>query len=111
MPAFPVTHLGRQTLIELPRRVSAANTRALMDAAQAELAAGRREIVLDLRKTDAIDSTALGAFVQLLRAAQAQTASLSLLGPNQGVRTVLAITRLDGVIPLAADLRVAGHAP
>jgi anti-anti-sigma factor len=104
MAPFSITHLGALSLIKLPARVSLAHAKSLLEAGSSELSAGRRQIVLDLRGTEALDSTVLGAVVQLHRQAAAKRATVTLLGPSEGVRRVLAITRLDGVLPIRASI-------
>ncbi len=100
MNGFSTTDIGSLTLVEAPLRVSVANARALITAVLEQLQGGKRNVALDLRKTETIDSTALGALVQLFRTARSKGAELSLLGPRDGVRRVLALTRLDAIIPV-----------
>ena len=108
---FPVSYVGADCSITLPNVVGIANVRELVKAVRNELTAGRRRIVLDLSQSDAIDSTALGALVQLFKAATAQTSELRLLAPRSGVRRVLAITRLDQVFSIDDDVSSAAIAP
>ncbi len=100
MNGFSATDIGSLTLVETPMRVSVSNARGLITAVLEQLQGGRRHVALDLRKTETIDSTALGALVQLFRSARSKGAELSLLGPTDSVRRVLALTRLDAVIPV-----------
>jgi anti-sigma B factor antagonist len=104
MTAFSITRVRQLSVVSLPARVSVTNTRELLDAGLGEVTAGQRSVVLDLRTTEVLDSTALGAIVQLYRTAQARGASIVLLAPSDGVRRVLSITRLDGVLPIHGSL-------
>jgi N-acetylglucosaminyldiphosphoundecaprenol N-acetyl-beta-D-mannosaminyltransferase len=106
MTGYEVTHIGDISVIALPARTSVGNAKQLLDAVQRELQTGRRRIFLDLRKTLTVDSTALGAIVQLARAAAGRGGELTLLGPNEGVRRVLAITRLDSILGIRASMPV-----
>ncbi|HEY2517445.1 MAG TPA: STAS domain-containing protein [Polyangiaceae bacterium] len=108
MSAFPVTRIQGASVLELPERVSVSNTRELLDAGLGALASGTGQVVLDLRGTQTIDSTALGAIVQLSRNATSKGRALVLLAPRDGVRRVLAITRLDQVLPIRSELGVPG---
>ena len=97
---FPVSYFGADCSVTLPNVVGIGNVRDLVKAVRQELASKRRRIILDLRHSDAIDSTALGALVQLFKAATAQGCELRLLAPRSGVRRVLAITRLDQIFSI-----------
>lgn len=94
MTEISAVSVGDAKVISLPRRVDFTNTQTLVDAVRAE-----RDpiIVLDLSKTEAIDSTALGAVVQMLKQLRSEQRELRLASPTDAVRRVLAITRLDRV--------------
>lgn len=85
------------SVVIMPRRVDVNNTRAFVDAVRREMAAGQCNVVLDLDSTETIDSTALGAIVQLFKSLRAADGSLRLARTSEGVRRVFAITRLDRV--------------
>ena len=68
-------------LLEAPAHLTVASVRGIIDAVSAELDAGKRRVVLDLRGTEAIDDVALSAIVQLYKEAAAPGAKLLLRGP------------------------------
>jgi anti-sigma B factor antagonist len=111
MAMFRVSHTSSECTIALPRIVGIANVRDLVQSVRRALADGSPRIVLDLMQTDAVDSTALGAMVQLFKAATAASSELRLRGPRDGVRRVLAITRLDHVLPIDAAVDTLQAAP
>ncbi len=107
MNRFAVEQLGNVTCIGLPARVDVTNAKAFVDVVRAEIDKDKRQIVLDLSHTEAIDSTALGAIVQIFKSLRARDGELSMAGVGDGVRRVLAITRIDRVFPLFATVEEA----
>ena len=65
---------------------------------------GQDEIVLDLRETTFMDSTALGVIIAALRALQERGGRLVLVNERRSIAKTLAITGLDRVLPVTADL-------
>ncbi len=104
MGDFHVDYQDGLVAVRLPSRVDVTNTRAFVDALQRELDADRIRIILDLEQTQAIDSTALGAIVQVFKTLKNRDGTLSLCNVGGGVRRVLAITRVDRVFPIYDDL-------
>ncbi len=89
----------------MPARVDISNARGFVDAVQNELDAERIKIVLNFEKTQAIDSTALGAIVQVLKTLRGREGgSLRLCAVGESVRRVFAITRVDRVFPIHETL-------
>ncbi len=69
--------------------------------------AGRDEIVLDLRETTFLDSTALGVIVAAVRALQERDGRLVIVNERRAIAKTLAITGLDRVLPVTGDLDAA----
>lgn len=90
-----------------PERVDAYNTRELVGPIREAIDAGVRCVVLDLSKTQSMDSTALGALVQLLKLLRAEGGELRLAGVGDAVSRVLSITRLDEVFAVYRTLDAA----
>src|SRR5215469_3644516 len=63
---------------------------------------GAREILLDLSQVTAIDAAGLGLLVFLHTRAAGRGCSLKLLAPSPQVRNVLALTRLDSILPVVS---------
>lgn len=91
----------------LPERVDAYNTRDLVGPIREAIDQGVRCIVLDLARTQSMDSTALGALVQMLKALRAEGGELRLAAVGDAVSRVLSITRLDQVFSIYRTLELA----
>lgn len=104
MSAFSVDYQDGIVAVHLPSRVDVSNTRDFVEAVQKELDDAHLRIVLDFKETQAIDSTALGAIVQVFKTLRSKEGSLRLCEVGSGVRRVLAITRVDRVFPIHATL-------
>ena len=110
MGEFHVDHQDGLVAVRLPHRVDVTNTRLFVEALQKELDADHLRIVLNLEATQAIDSTALGAIVQVFKTLKSRQGTLSLCNVGSGVRRVLAITRIDRVFPIYENLDAAMNA-
>lgn len=104
---FLVAYHDALTVVQLPNRVDVSNARSFVDVLQSELDSEHWELILDLAQTQAIDSTALGAMIQVFKTLKAQGGHLYLCNVGSGVRRVLAITRVDRVFPIYDDLPAA----
>jgi anti-anti-sigma factor len=91
-------------VVTLPTRVDASNTKALVEAVTGS---GSKQIILDLKGTEIVDSTALGAIVKVHTSMQTTGGKLVLAGVGDGIRRVLAMTRLDRVFTMVADVDAA----
>lgn len=94
-------------VFELPERVDAYNTRDLIGPIREAIERGNRCVVLDLSRTQSMDSTALGALVQMLKALRAEGGELRLAAVGDAVSRVLSITRLDQVFSIYRTLEAA----
>ncbi|MEN9578676.1 MAG: hypothetical protein RJA70_1685 [Pseudomonadota bacterium] len=90
-------------ILVVPIRVDLSNVRELTSPIAEALGAGAIHVVLDFSVTEAVDSTALGALVQIHKKVQAAQGQLVLFGVGDSVRRVLALTRLDSVFKLASN--------
>jgi len=104
MSAFSVDFQDGIVAVHLPGRVDVSNTRDFVNAVQKELDEAHLKIILDFSATQAIDSTALGAIVQVFKTLRSKDGSLRLCEVGTGVRRVLAITRVDRVFPIHETL-------
>jgi anti-sigma B factor antagonist len=91
----------------VPERVDAYNTRDLVGPVKEAIDAGGRCIVLDFSRTQSMDSTALGALVQMLKTLRSNGGELRLASVGDAVSRVLSITRLDQVFSIYATLDAA----
>ena len=60
-------------------------------------------LILDLTNVPLLDSSALGAIISGLQALKKSDRRLALLNPQQAVKNVLAVTRLDSVLEIYRD--------
>lgn len=95
--------------MSLPARVDVSVAREMLEVLEDAVSNADHNLVLDFSKTQAIDSTALGAIVHALKKCRSEAGDLVLSGVGDGVRRVLAITRLDRVMALydSSDLAAA----
>lgn len=110
MGEFSVDFQDGVVAVHLPARVDVSNTRGFVDAVQQELDAEHLKIVLDFEQTQAIDSTALGAIVQVFKTLRGRDGCLHLCAVGSGVRRVFAITRVDRVFAIFDTLDEAREA-
>lgn len=110
MEEISVDRIGEISAVRMPRRVDVTNTQAFVEAVRGQMADNRRTIVLDFSSTESIDSTALGATVQLFKSLRGQHGDLRLASVSDGVRRVFAITRLDRVFDIFETLDEAVNA-
>lgn len=107
MTTFSVEQKGAVTCVGLPSRVDVTNAKHLVDLVRAEMAEGHVQLILDLSQTVTIDSTALGAIVQVFKKIREADGTLCMAAVGEGVRRVLAITRVDRIFPLFASVEEA----
>ncbi len=91
---------GGVVVVSVPARVDVSNTRALVDVVVARVDAGLDRVVLDFEHTQMIDSTALGALVQILKSLGPRGGSLALAHVGESIHRLFSLTRLDGVFTL-----------
>lgn len=92
------------SIVRLPERLDVSNAAEMVAVVQQAEASGANLIVLDFTDTLTIDSTALGAIVQIYKRLSGASRRLVLAAPGDGIRRVLAITRLDRVLPMAESV-------
>ena len=74
------------------------------------LGEGYRNLIVNLRKTDYIDSTGLGMLIGILRRAREHGGAIRLVAPPNHVRRLFEITRLTYSLPIdASEEDAAGH--
>ncbi len=104
MSDFSTAQRDSFSVVTLPARVDASNTKSLVEAVTG---AGSKKVVLDLKGTEIVDSTALGAIVKVHTSLQTAGGSLVLAGVGDGIRRVLSMTRLDRVFTIVASVDAA----
>lgn len=104
MSDFSTAQRDSFTVVTLPARVDASNTKSLVEAVTGS---GSKKLVLDLARTEVVDSTALGAIVKVHTSLQTSGGTLVLAGVGDGIRRVLSMTRLDRVFTIVASVDAA----
>jgi anti-sigma B factor antagonist len=108
-----VTTSAGFTMVEVCGEIDVASAPELRDCLHQTIDAGSRELVVDLRQVDFMDSEGLGVLVGAKRRlrGQDQDGSLQLVCAEGLVLWVLRITGLDRVFPVHATLADAlgGH--
>jgi anti-sigma B factor antagonist len=84
--------------------------RASLERAVAAASPDRPDVVVDLTGVSFLDSTGLGEIVGAHKALQAAQGRLHLVAGNDRVRRLVAITGLDGVLPVHPDRATAWSA-
>ena len=91
------------TILSLKGRITAGETTAIREKVDQEVAAGRRNIILDLSHVDYVDSTGLGGMVICYTTLKKQGGALKLVNPNKRNIELLALTKLYTVFEVFED--------
>jgi anti-anti-sigma factor len=95
---------GATCVIKSPKRVDVSNASILLETIKGQVESGCRQVIIDLNDTEAVDSTALGALVQVYKWLHLADGSLCLARVSEPVRRVLTLTRLDDIFPMYPDV-------
>jgi anti-anti-sigma factor len=85
----------------MPERLDVTNAQRLLETVRPLLRDGHGPVALDFARTEAIDSTALGAIVHLRKGHEAR---IVLVHVGEPVLRVLVITCLDSLLPRYATV-------
>jgi anti-sigma B factor antagonist len=88
------------TRIALPRQLVVGNREALKERVLAAIDAGQRHFILDLTDCGYMDSAGLGTLLVLRKRIRALAGSLTLENPNDDLRQLFEMTRLDTVFTI-----------
>ncbi len=99
----PKNHDSSVTVLALAGRVDAHTVPQLQNRIQTVSTASSSNLVVDLSAVDFMDSSGLAALVQGMRRCHATGGRFCLSNPQQPVRMVLELTRLDQAIDIFAD--------
>ena len=104
MSDFSTTFVEGAAVVRFPRRVDVTNTRNFVEVARGLIAEDHRAIILDLEGTEAIDSTGLGAMVQIFKSVHVGEGTLLLANVPPSIEQLLAMTRLNRVFTRYASI-------
>ncbi len=76
------------------KELGAENCQAFRDQIHSALLPGCRNIIVDLSKTDYLDSCGLGALISLRKATSSRQGTMRLLNPTPRVQMLFDITRM-----------------
>ena len=96
-------------VVEGPTEFIITNRSDLRQRVRAQLEQGRSTVVVDLSRTEYVDSAGLGTLVLLNKEARAVGGCLVLAGLSDHVRDLLRLVRLDEVFTIAATLEEAAR--
>lgn len=99
--SFDVVRVEQVTVVAIPRELELGNRDGLKRVVGARLEAGDRKFVLDFERTRFLDSSGLGTLVTLAGEIREAGGELRLAGLSEPIRTLFALTRLDGLFRLS----------
>ena len=94
-------------VVEGPTQFIVENRAEVRQRVRAQLEQGRPTVVVDLSRTEYVDSAGLGTLVLLNKEARAIGSCLVLAGLTDHVRDLLRLVRLDEVFTIAATVEEA----
>lgn len=99
-----VREAGRFTIVEVGGEVDVYTSPRLRERAVEAVDAGARDLVVDLRKVEFLDSTGLGALVAVLKRVRGREGTLRLVCSRDDILKIFRITGLDKVLPIHDSL-------
>jgi anti-sigma B factor antagonist len=104
-----MTDAAAMAVVEGPTQFIIDNRAELRQRVRAQLEQGRGTVVVDLSRTEYVDSAGLGTLVLLNKEARAAGGCLVLAGLSDHVRDLLRLVRLDEVFTIAATVEEAAR--
>jgi anti-anti-sigma factor len=89
--------------LQMPNVLIATNREDLKHRVLELTRQGQRRFVFDFAETRYIDSSGLGVLVSLTKAVRRYGGELWLTNLNEDLRTLLAATKLDSILPILGD--------
>jgi anti-sigma B factor antagonist len=104
-----MTEAGAMAVVEGPTQFIIDNRADVRQRVRAQLEQGRATVVVDLSRTEYVDSAGLGTLVLLNKEARAAGGCLVLAGLSDHVRDLLRLVRLDEVFTITATVAEAAR--
>lgn len=104
-----MTEAASMAVVEGPTQFIIDNRAEVRQRVRAQLEQGRSTVVVDLSRTEYVDSAGLGTLVLLNKEARAAGGCLVLAGLSDHVRDLLRLVRLDEVFTIAATVAEAAR--
>lgn len=107
-----ISHIddGRTTVVSVGGDVDVYTAGLLRTSLDEHIAAGARQIIVDLNRTDFMDSTGLGVLVGRLKLVRHHRGWLRIACSNERILRVFRITGLDKVFSIHESVADAAHA-
>jgi len=104
--SFEVKYMldGTVAVIDIPERLDASCSSELKDKISEVVNNSVYKIIINLAKTNFIDSSGLGALVSKISVCKANGGDIKLVSPGKRVLEILQITHLDKVLSYYHDL-------
>jgi anti-sigma B factor antagonist len=104
-----MTEAAAMAVVEGPTQFIIDNRAEVRQRVRSQLELGRATVVVDLSRTEYVDSAGLGTLVLLNKEARAAGGCLVLAGLSDHVRDLLRLVRLDEVFTIAATVEEAAR--
>jgi anti-sigma B factor antagonist len=104
-----MTDVAGMAVVEGPTQFIIDNRADVRQRVREQLEQGRATVVVDLSRTEYVDSAGLGTLVLLNKEARAAGGCLILAGLSDHVRDLLRLVRLDEVFTIAATVAEAAR--
>jgi anti-sigma B factor antagonist len=105
-----MTDAAAAAVVEGPTQFIIDNRAEVRQRVRSQLEQGRATVIVDLSRTEYVDSAGLGTLVLLNKEARAAGGCLVLAGLSDHVRDLLRLVRLDEVFTIAATVEEAARA-
>jgi anti-sigma B factor antagonist len=105
-----MTDVAAMAVVEGPTQFIVDNRAEVRQRVRSQLEQRRATVVVDLSRTEYVDSAGLGTLVLLNKEARAAGSCLVLAGLTEHVRDLLRLVRLDEVFTIAATVEEAARA-
>jgi len=104
---FDITQSGMVSRVEMPEKITMANSDSTRDALTKIIDNGQQHLLLDLSNVTFVDSSGLAVFVAALKKAQPLGGQIVLLSPTKNVQALIELTRLHEVFDIYEDSNAA----
>ena len=104
-----MTEATSAVVVEGPAQFIVDNRAEIRQRVRAQLEQGRATVIVDLSRTEYVDSSGLGTLVLLNKEARAAGGCLVLAGLSDHVRDLLRLVRLDEVFTIATTVEEAAR--
>jgi len=100
-------HRDRATVVRLKGMLDASTAKAFKENLTALIQERRLNLVLDLGGVGFIDSSGLGSIISVLRQTHQEGGDVKLAAPQERIRAIFELTRLDKVFDICEDTETA----